>query len=375
MEADGEGVVPVPSHSHSVSSPPHDDDHPDFSPVGSPESHFIDDLSQPSDQHHAQVTATLLTDDLRNKIVKQVEYYFSDENLPTDKFLLKYVTRDKEGFVPVKVIASFRKVKKLTKDTAIIAAALKESSLLVVSSDGRKVKRLHPLPLSEIIDPKVCTVLVENLPEDHSVDNLRRIFGQAGNVKHITVRDPHTERDSRKCTTAEKLLSGKLHALVEYNTVEAAEKAVAILNDEQDWRFGLRVKLLKKTNKPGQSKKGRSDPDSDRNTTIQASDLAVNEEHHSNEHHVDSPDEEEGDHRSKETVGEHAQKEKNEHRVQTRNRGRGRRNKRGTNGHGHGTTSYNHAVEPSKPPPGPRMPDGTRGFAMGRGRPVSSSPS
>lgn len=28
----------------------------------------------------------------------QVEYYFSDENLPTDKFLLKYVTRDKEGF-------------------------------------------------------------------------------------------------------------------------------------------------------------------------------------------------------------------------------------------------------------------------------------
>lgn len=42
----------------------------------------------------------------------------------------------------------------------------------------------------------------------------------------------------------------------------------------------------------------------------------------------------EGDHRSKETIGEHAQKEKNEHRVQTRNRGRGRRNKRGTNGHG-----------------------------------------
>lgn len=33
--------------------------------------------------------------------------------------------------VPVKVIASFRKVKKLTKETSIIAAALRESSLLV----------------------------------------------------------------------------------------------------------------------------------------------------------------------------------------------------------------------------------------------------
>ncbi|KAF3675032.1 putative pre-mRNA-processing factor 6-like [Capsicum annuum] len=85
--------------------------------------------------------------------------------------------------------------------------------------------------------------------------------------------------------------------------------------------------------------------------------------------------EKEGDHPSKETTGEHAQKEKNGPRVPARSRGRGRRNKRGTNGHGHGTTTSTHGVEPSKPPPGPKMPDGTRGFAVGRGRPLSSSPS
>jgi La-related protein 7 len=28
----------------------------------------------------------------------QVEYYFSDENLPTDEFLLKYVKKNKKGF-------------------------------------------------------------------------------------------------------------------------------------------------------------------------------------------------------------------------------------------------------------------------------------
>lgn len=40
---------------------------------------------------------------------------------------------------------------------------------------------------------------------------------------------------------------------------------------------------------------------------------------------------------------------------------------------GHGTTSSSHPIEPSKPPPGPRMPDGTRGFTMGRGRtPISN---
>ena len=31
-------------------------------------------------------------------IYLQVEYYFSDANLPSDKFLLKQVKKDKEGF-------------------------------------------------------------------------------------------------------------------------------------------------------------------------------------------------------------------------------------------------------------------------------------
>lgn len=46
----------------------------------------------PSDQ------TPILTDDLRNKIIKQVEYYFSDENLPTDKFMLKHVSKNVDGF-------------------------------------------------------------------------------------------------------------------------------------------------------------------------------------------------------------------------------------------------------------------------------------
>ncbi|KAF5175032.1 hypothetical protein FRX31_035381 [Thalictrum thalictroides] len=44
-------------------------------------------------------TTAILTDDLKEKIIRQVEYYFSDENLPTDKFLMKYVRKDKAGFV------------------------------------------------------------------------------------------------------------------------------------------------------------------------------------------------------------------------------------------------------------------------------------
>ncbi|KAL7089346.1 hypothetical protein ACP275_13G182000 [Erythranthe tilingii] len=371
-----------PTHGHEIpiptsSSPPSDhdidhvDDHPDFSPVGSPElteSH----LPPPSDQTQSPT----LSDDLRRKIIKQVEYYFSDENLPNDKFLMKYVTNNVEGFVPLGVIASFRKMKKLTRDMSFIVSALKESDVLVVSSNGKRVKRLHALQLVEIKDPMACTVLVENLPEDHSVENLRRVFGEAGNIKRITVRDPHDAKDPKKCTDAEKLINGKMHAymkihaLVEYDNLEAAEKAVATLNNEQDWRYGLRVKFVKKL-KPGHKIKMWRESEAEKASNVQTSDPSVKEDNHcSTEHHDDLHNEEDADHLTREKNEVHLAKEKNGQKG--RNRGRGRRQQyHGPNGHGHGFTS--HGIEPSKPPPGPKMPDGTRGFTMGRGRPLATT--
>lgn len=42
---------------------------------------------------------------------------------------------------------------------------------------------------------------------------------------------------------------------------------------------------------------------------------------------------------------------------------------------GHGSAPTSSRMEgPSKPPPGPKMPDGTRGFAMGRGRAAPPPP-
>jgi La-related protein 7 len=96
----------------------------------------------------------VLTDKLRAQIVKQVEYYFNDENLPTDEFMLKFVKKNKEGFVPIGVVASFRRMKKLVQDRAIIEAALRTSLKLVVSSDEKRVRRLHPLPHTELKDTK-----------------------------------------------------------------------------------------------------------------------------------------------------------------------------------------------------------------------------
>lgn len=361
MEGGGEDVI----------MPIHD---PDFSPVGSLEDTIMDPHSENQPQESDELppppppsatdTATL-TDELRDKIIRQVEYYFSDENLRTDKFLLKYLTKDDEGYVPVAVIASFKKMKKLTHHKSLIVAALKESSLLTLSSNEKKVKRVHPFPLTEFLDPELCTVLVENLPEDHTTENMKKIFGQAGLIKKITIHEENAAKEQRKCSIEEKLLSGKLHAVVEYDTVEAAENAVATLNNEQDWRHGMRVKLLKRKAKIVQRKKGH---DLEKKINVQVDPPMEKENQQSSEHHDDTPNEENAE--------GHQSKEKNGNKI-GQNRRRPRKNKyQGASGMGHGAlvhNSNNHGVgEVSKPPPGPRMPDGTRGFTMGRGRPPLS---
>ncbi|KAI9127000.1 hypothetical protein K1719_001559 [Acacia pycnantha] len=335
-----------------------------LSPVVSDEDQEHD---QDHDQDHAAETVTS-ADDLKLKIIKQVEYYFSDENLPTDKFLIDFLRKNKEGFVPISVIASFKKMKKLTRDHSLIVAVLKESSLLVVSGDEKSVKRLNPFQLDKVRDPKCFTVLVENLPEDRSKENIRRIFSEAGNIKKISIHDPCAIEGSQR-SRKQMIISRKLHALVEYETIEAAEKAAATLNDEQDWRNGMRVKILKKTTKHGHKKQAWKGSDSEKNSTStrRASELTGDGEHHSsNEHNEDTHDEEDGEHLSKDKGGQ-----------RNRNRGRGSRkhNYRGMHGMGHGSTSSSHhATEAPKPPPGPKMPDGTRGFTMGRGRVLGSSP-
>lgn len=48
--------------------------------------------------------------DLIQKLIAQIEYYFSDENLEKDAFLLKHVRRNKMGYVSVKLLTSFKKV-------------------------------------------------------------------------------------------------------------------------------------------------------------------------------------------------------------------------------------------------------------------------
>lgn len=322
----------------------------------------------------------VLTEELRQKVVKQVEFYFSDSNLPTDKYLMKFVKKDPEGFVPIPVVASFRKVKSIVSNHSLVAVALRTSSQLVVSEDGKKVRRLHPLADTDIEEVQSRTVVAENLPNDYSIQNLEKLFGTVGSVKLVRVFQPQrydSGQVSIKAHRNDMFVSSKLHALVEYETVEQAEKAVADLNDGGNWRSGLQVQLLlKRMGKYGHQPKGRQldNPDvhgeeEDANNT---SDTGNDKQSKVTTQHSDRHDEFEGD--------THHPNERNGGR-KGRGRGRGKPRGRGQyhgNGRGHligaaSTSSSTSSEGVVKQPPGPRMPDGTRGFTMGRGRPLADS--
>lgn len=77
-----------------------------------------------------------------NEIIKQVEYYFGDINLPRDKFL-KAKTEEDDGWVTFEVLLSFKRLASISDNAEEIATALKksESGLLEISEDNKKVRR------------------------------------------------------------------------------------------------------------------------------------------------------------------------------------------------------------------------------------------
>ena len=61
---------------------------------------------------------------LQAKIVRQVEHYFGDYNLPRDKFLKETIQSD-DGWVPMDVMMKFQRLSGLSTDSKVILYNLK----------------------------------------------------------------------------------------------------------------------------------------------------------------------------------------------------------------------------------------------------------
>ncbi|NWW45171.1 LARP6 protein, partial [Pedionomus torquatus] len=171
---------------------------------------------------------------LIQRIVSQVEFYLSDENLSKDAFLLKHVQKNKMGFVSIKLLTSFKKVKYLTRDWRLTLYALQFSELLEVNEEGTKVRRRVPIPESLLSIPPSKLLLAWELPpqgpgllpplQKNFLETITRMFSPFGAIASIRILRPGRKlpSDVRKYTSRFPELLSRCCALVEYESLESA---------------------------------------------------------------------------------------------------------------------------------------------------------
>ncbi|XP_070186637.1 lupus La protein-like [Littorina saxatilis] len=138
--------------------------------------------------------------DLEKKIIRQVEYYFGDMNLPRDKFLQEKIKED-DGWVTMETMLNFNRLKTLSDDKEAICNALKKSTsgLMEVSEDLTKIRRSPEKPLPDNTkerkeDLNARSVYVKGFPVDSTLDTLMEFFEKFGKVDTIFMRREKAEK-------------------------------------------------------------------------------------------------------------------------------------------------------------------------------------
>ncbi|KAF8677827.1 hypothetical protein HU200_046417 [Digitaria exilis] len=174
--------------------------------------------------------ATPLDEAKAKSVLRQVEFYFSDSNLPRDKFLRETVEQSDDGLVSLALICSFSRMKShlgldatlkpetVPEETVLaVAEVLRRSPVLRVSEDGKKIGRaselLKPDEIIEQVDSR--TVAVSPLPYNVKLEDIQSFFAQYAKVN--SVRLPrHIASKKNFCGTA----------LVEFSEEEEAKKVL-----------------------------------------------------------------------------------------------------------------------------------------------------
>ncbi|XP_072236243.1 la-related protein 6a [Leuresthes tenuis] len=221
--------------------------------------------------------------ELTQKLVTQIEYYLSDENLEHDAFLLKHVRRNKLGFVSVKLLTSFKKVKHLTRDWRTTAYALKHSKILELNDEGRKVRRKLAVPVfaSESLPsrmlllsdlqkwPELAALTKENgngeggpTQQEQLMKLLLKAFGTYGAIASVRVLKPGKDlpADLKRLSGRYTQLGAEECAIVEFEEVEAAVKANEAVGSEDGGTGSLGLKVVLIGTKPPKRKVPKERP-------------------------------------------------------------------------------------------------------------------
>ncbi|XP_047456808.1 la-related protein 4 isoform X2 [Mugil cephalus] len=119
------------------------------------------------------------SENLRESLKKELEFYFSRENLSKDLYLMSQM--DSDQFVPIWTIASMEGIKVLTTDMDLILDVLRSSPMVQVDEKGEKVRPNH----------KRCIIILREVPETTPVEEVESLFKNDNCPKVISVEFAH----------------------------------------------------------------------------------------------------------------------------------------------------------------------------------------
>ncbi|CAL1394362.1 unnamed protein product [Linum trigynum] len=126
---------------------------------------------------------------LHSKIVTQIDYYFSNENLIRDTFLRQNM--DEQGWVPIKLIAGFNKVSHLTDNIPLILEALRSSTAVEVQGD--KVRRRNDW--MRWLMPQSVQFPSNPIPQGLGKSNQEMLLG---NMQNMSLEEVSVQSNARR---------------------------------------------------------------------------------------------------------------------------------------------------------------------------------
>lgn len=189
----------------------------------------VDDNARADCVH--QMEAFLEASQLEQKIIRQVEYYFGDYNLPKDKFMLAQMDEN-DGWFDMDSMLTFKRLRSLTTDGKVVLEALQKSphGLLQVENWGEGRGRIRRDPRKEMPEQSDARKIAiqersvfvwgfdrETTTLDDLLDFFEGNFEGVGNVRQRT--QPVTNEEGEE--TGRKFMGS---VFVTFNSDEAARK-------------------------------------------------------------------------------------------------------------------------------------------------------
>ena len=341
-----------------------------------------------------------------------VERGFADGCLGWGAWLLRRVRREGGGgWVPLRELLGRPALKEAVASlpggaagvVPALAGALRGSEVVEVSETGECIRRVAPLKDWMSAEAQARTVILDNIPEGQGDEgSVRGLCEPVGAVRCARLGglpgDAEPPRPHEGPAGRVFNFSPGFHALVEFEEEASALEAPKALTDKSNWRSGLRVRLLvdrkadkmyqrsedaaeraKATGGGDKKETGGASADGEVGATVQGSEALANEGPA-----FQKPGRKG---RKKKDYASWAAATPTFRNQAVANQGGGAD---GEGGAARGVAGEVPAASQGLPAPGiagggggagrgggrrqPRMPDGTRGFAAGRGRPLAPAP-